>query len=88
MFVGVTLTRKKTGTIIQEYHVATHTYGGPNRGIVEVAKRVALRYYSDWIISCIQLTEFEFYGIMDRIRQEKRTIEKRTGVRFDEVSTK
>jgi hypothetical protein len=88
MFVGVTLTRKKTGTTIQEYHVATHTYGGPNRAIVDVAKRVAQRYSSDWIISCIQLTEFEFYGIMDRIKQEKRTIEKKTGVRFDEVSTK
>jgi hypothetical protein len=88
MFVGVTLTRKKTGTIIQEYHIATHTYGGPNRGMVDVAKRVARWYSSDWIISCLQLTEFEFYGIMDRIKNEKRIIEKMTGVKFDEVSTK
>lgn len=88
MFVGVTLTRKKTGTIIREYHIVTHSYGGPNRGMVDVAKRVARRYSSDWIISCLQLTEFEFYGLMDRIRYEKQTIEKMTGVKFDEVSTK
>lgn len=88
MFVGVTLTRKKTGSVIQEYHVCNPTYGGPNRAIVEVAKLVARRYSSDWIISCMQLTEFEFRGQVGRIKYEKAIIEKMTGVCFDEVSRK
>jgi hypothetical protein len=88
MFVGVTIKRRNTGTVVHEYHTVCTKYGGPNRGIVEVAKSVSIRYSSDWEINCIRLTEWQFDSCMSIIQSEKSTIEKKTGVKFDEVSTK
>lgn len=85
MFVSVVLERKRTGSIIREYHAIELGYGGPNRGIVEVAKNVARRHTCDWIISCMQLTEYEFRAVAHELASERRMVEKMMGFSFEEL---
>jgi hypothetical protein len=80
MFVGVTITRRGTSTILREFHEVDSEFGGPNRGMVDLARSVSNRFTDEWDISCLQLTEMEYRSFVRGQKAEKEQIEKAIGM--------
>jgi hypothetical protein len=80
MFVGVTIKRIGTDTVLREFYEVESEFGGPNRGMVEVARSVSERFTSEWDVHCCQLTEFEYRAFVRGQKAEKEQIEKAIGM--------
>jgi hypothetical protein len=70
--------------MIHEYHEININHGGPNRAIVLAAENAQKRFSSEWEVSCLQLSEYEYRQALAGIACEKMTIERMTGVQFED----